>query len=388
MGWILFENGALIDPEGGSPLGERLLVRGDRIAARLRGADDAPDDATRIDLGGGYLCPGLVDLHCHGAAVFHRSDHPDGLEAALASDATAMARHGVTAWLVTTVSGSRDALRRFLAGTASCVAEPSRSGAVPLGIHLEGPWINPRAAGAQPEAGIRPFDARHDASLLDLGAGLVKLVTLAPEVPGASQLQKELERRGIVAALGHSLADVDAVDDAVTRGARHVTHLFNAMGAMHHRAPGLAGAALADPRLSCDLICDGVHVHPAMVALAARAKGSGLALVTDRIDPPEPASGGFGSGALRRDGSAWRLPGGALAGSCVHLDEAMRNLQRFAGLPLAEAVAACSLRPARLLGIEAERGTLRPGARADLVVLDPELRVRQTWVGGRRVYPD
>jgi N-acetylglucosamine-6-phosphate deacetylase len=297
-----------------------------------------------------------------------------------------MARHGTTAFLATTVSGLGADLRGFVTQVASCLSEDSFSGAVPIGVHLEGPWINPQAAGAQPTAPIRSFDARHDTSLLDCAEGLIKLVTLAPEIPGAAELQLELARRGIVAALGHSLADAQTVDDAVDRGARHVTHLFNAMGPLHQRAPGLAGAALGDDRLTCDLICDGAHVHPRMVAAAARAKGDRLLLITDRIAPPAPSDAGFGSGPVGSDGIAWRLPNGQLAGSRVTLDTALRNLRAFAGARLRDAVAACSLRPAQLLGEEGRRGCLRAGARADFAVLDADLEIRETWIGGARVY--
>ena len=166
------------------------------------------------------------------------------------------------------------------------------------------------------------------------------------------------------------------------RGARHVTHLWNAMSGLHHRAPGLAGAALADDRLSCDLICDGVHVHPAAVRVAARAKRDRLVLITDRVSP----GAGFGAGALIDDGTALRLADGRLAGSRLSLDRALHNAVSFGAMTRLEAVAAVSLRPARLLGLERERGTLRPGARADLALLDAEGRVAETWLAGRRVY--
>jgi N-acetylglucosamine-6-phosphate deacetylase len=167
----------------------------------------------------------------------------------------------------------------------------------------------------------------------------------------------------------------------------HVTHLFNGMASMHHREPGPAGLALTDDRLSCDLICDGAHVHPRMVRLAARAKGEGLMLITDRVElPAEPRSVSFGSGAVSDDGRALRLADGRLAGSSLTLDRAARNARAFGALDPVQAVAACSLRPARLLGIEAERGSLRPGARADLVVLGSQGQVLETWIAGERVY--
>jgi N-acetylglucosamine-6-phosphate deacetylase len=164
-----------------------------------------------------------------------------------------------------------------------------------------------------------------------------------------------------------------------------VTHLFNAMSGLHHRELGLAGLALTDERVTCDLICDGVHVAPPVVRLAARAVGARLLLASDRVDPPPGAD--FGAGPLRDDGEALRLPGGRLAGSRLTLDRAVANLRRLGGASLCEAVAAASLRPARLLGLEAERGTLRVGARADFAVLEADGSLRETWIAGRRVWP-
>jgi N-acetylglucosamine-6-phosphate deacetylase len=278
-------------------------------------------------------------------------------------------------------------LGEFVTQCASCVADLGSAAAQAVGLHLEGPWINAEAAGAQPADGIVPFEGTACRELLDRGEGTIRMLTYAPELPGAAELQAELCRRGVIGALGHSLASLDDVGAATDRGARHVTHLFNAMGPLHHRSPGLAVAALCDDRLGWDLICDGAHVHPRMVDLATRAAGERLSLITDRVDPPAEAAAGFGSGDLRDDGVAWRLADGRLAGSRVSLDAALRNLLAFTQMPLLEAVAACTLRPARLLGIENDRGSLRPGARADFAVLDDALAVRETWLAGRRVYP-
>jgi N-acetylglucosamine-6-phosphate deacetylase len=222
--------------------------------------------------------------------------------------------------------------------------------------------------------------------VLALGRVAVRMLTLAPEVAGARALLADLAREGVLAALGHSRAEAAQLDVAIAEGARHVTHLFNAMGPLHHREPGLAGCALADDRLTCDLICDGAHVHPYVVRLAARALGERLILITDRVELEADAEPSFGSGALRDDGIALRLPDGRLAGSRVTLDRALANLQRFAGLSLLEAVAACTLRPARRLGIERERGSLRPGARADLAVLGPDGALHSTWIGGKPAF--
>jgi N-acetylglucosamine-6-phosphate deacetylase len=384
VGLELLSNCVLLDPELDDAQPGRLLLEDGRIAARLAAGEPDPERARPVDMGGMAVAPGLLDLHFHGATVF---SPPDDALAELRHDAVVSARHGTTAFLATTVCGPPAELAHRVTSLVRAVASPPGDGAIPLGIHLEGPWIAPGAVGAQPPEGIRQFDPDEGAALFARGEGLIRMVTLAPERDGADRLLDELARRGIVAAIGHSLAAAEDVEAAVGRGARHVTHLFNAMGPVHHRAPGVAGAALADDRLSCDLICDGVHVDPRLVRVASRAKGAGLVLITDRIDPAA-ADGGraFGGRPILEKDGALRLADGRLAGSCLTLERALANARAFAAMTRTEALAACTLRPARLLGIEAERGTLRVGARADLVVLDAEDRVVETWIGGRRVY--
>jgi len=381
---VVLRNAVLLDPETPSPETGDLLLEGGRIAARLGTGERAGSDARNLDLAGSRLAPGFIDLHFHGALAFR--DASD-FEVVLDDAARSLMRHGTTAFLATTVAWPAPELAARVTRLAAVLDGHSARAASPIGIHLEGPWIRSGAAGAQPRAAIRPFDPAEGEEILARGEGWVRMVTLAPEVEGVAVLEAALGRRGIAIALGHSLADAEQVLAAIDRGARHVTHLFNAMGPMHQRAPGLAGVALGEERLTCDLICDGVHVHPAMVRLAARAKGDRLILITDRVDPPGGESEGFGSGPVRDDGTAIRMTDGNLAGSRLTLDAAVRRLREAAGLTLLEAVAACTLRPARVLGIESERGTLRPGARADFAVLDDEGRVLETWIAGQRAWP-
>lgn len=378
-------NALLLDPEARSPEPGSLLIEGGRIAARLGAGEPVSSDARTVDLGGCRLAPGFIDLHFHGALAFCGAE---GFAEALNDAGESLLRHGTTAFLATTLAWPAPELAARVGRLASLLdGRPARA-ASPIGIHLEGPWIHPGAAGAQPGEAIRPFERGEGEEVLERGEGWVRMVTLAPEIEGAAALQAALERRGIAIALGHSLARAEQVQDAVERGARHVTHLFNAMGPLHHRAPGLAGVALGDDRLTCDLICDGVHVDPAMVRVAARAKGERLILITDRVEPPGGESPGFGSGPLHDDGTAIRMADGGLAGSRLTLDRALGMAQEFAGLELLEAVAACTLRPARVLGVESERGTLRPGARADFAVLDDAGHVVQTWIDGRRAWSE
>lgn len=378
MARILLRNALLFDPEAPEPRSASLLLDQGRIAAHLGADAIGVGDAVVIDLGGLGLAPGFIDVHWHGSLPFGT---PDSLATALHEASRERVEEGVTAFLPTSVSMPGAELASFVAKLAWAFGTERCDGARPLGLHLEGPWISPRAAGAHAEAGIHPIEMAEVRSLLDRAGGTVRMVTLAPELPGAEDLLAELARRGITAALGHSLASAEDVERAVACGARHVTHLFNAMGALQHRAPGLAGCALADERLSFDLICDGVHVDPRVVKIACKAQRDQLVLITDRVDPL-PAGLGRGMGTLSDDGHAIRLSDGRLAGSSLTLDLALRNACRHAGISLLESVRACTLRPARLLGIESEHGTLRPGARADLVVLDDAGHVVETWVAG------
>jgi N-acetylglucosamine-6-phosphate deacetylase len=386
-------NAALIDPETAPdpPRSGCLLLEDGRIRARLpANRAHEPGGAEVVDLGGGLLAPGFLDVHLHGSLIFAADD---ALDDALAALSASCVRHGTTGFLITTVAWQADRLARFVTQARTCMTRLPAGGAAPLGLHLEGPWISPLAAGAQPRPGIRPYRAAEGDEILALGEGAIRMVTLAPEVEGAARLLEDLARRGVVAALGHSLAASSDLDAALDAGLTHVTHLFNAMGPMHHRGPGVAARALAEDRLSCDLICDGAHVDPEWVRVAARAKRERLLLISDRVELParagvSAAAGGpdFGAGRVRDDGTALRLPDGTLAGSSLTLDRALRNARAFGAWGLPEAVAACTLRPARLLGLEAQRGTLRPGARVDLVVLDADGRVLETWIGGERVY--
>jgi N-acetylglucosamine-6-phosphate deacetylase len=370
-------NALLLDPEAAAPAPGGVLLEGARIAGRLAAGEAPPAGAERVDLAGRALAPGFLDVHYHGELVFGA---PEAAAAALGRTAEALLADGVTGFLPTTVAWpAPELLARVGALAEACAADAS--GAV-LGLHLEGPWIAADAAGAQPPAGIREPERAEVERVLERAHGLVRMVTLAPELRGADALLAALGRRGIVAALGHSQASAAQVERAVADGARHVTHLWNAMSGLHHRAPGLAGAALADDRLSCDLICDGVHVDPRAVRIAARAKRERLLLITDRVSP----GAGFGAGAVVDDGTALRLADGRLAGSRLTLDRAVANAAAFGAMTQLEAVAAATLRPARLLGLERERGTLRPGARADLAVLDAAGAVAETWRAGQRTF--
>jgi N-acetylglucosamine-6-phosphate deacetylase len=359
------------------PLGPGwVAIEGDRIVDA--GAGAAPRGAT--DLAGSVLAPGFVDLQCNGLDDVDLSDAPPD---AIGELAVRLAARGVTAFCPTTTTRPLAEYTGWLdrLGIArGLAAAGDRPGAAVLGAHLEGPFLGD-APGAHPVSLIRPADVEWTGDLLAAHEGEVAIVTLAPEADPQLELTTMLAARRITVALGHSRATFTASTEAAAAGATVVTHLFNGMGGLHHREPGLAGAALADDRLTPTVIADLVHVHPAVLGVVFAAKPS-VTLVSDAVatcDAGKPA----GAGA-RAVGGAARLPDGTLAGATVTLDAAVANVVRL-GIPIARAVAMASAIPAALIGAT-DRGCLTVGARADVVALDPrDASVRAVWVGGRRV---
>lgn len=336
-------------------------------------------DSAALDVGDQWVIPGLIDTHVHGGggAQCNTGDTDE-----VAAVAAFHAAHGTTSLLATTVSADVDELERSLRAIGEAGV---------LGAHLEGPFLSPRRPGAMdPEWFLDPTTKVLE-RLLGAG-GRVSMMTIAPELPGALEIIAALGERGVVASLGHSEASYETACAAVWAGARSVTHLFNAMPPLHHREPGLLGAALDDDALQCELICDGVHVDPVAMRLALRAKGlGGLRLITDAI-----AAAGMGDGEYRlgdapvvvRDARATLAGGEAIAGSTLTMDAALANAVRFLGVTVEEAVALASTNPARLLGLGAAKGAIATGYDADVVVLDEHLRAGSTimagrWVGGR-----
>jgi N-acetylglucosamine-6-phosphate deacetylase len=279
------------------------------------------------------------------------------------------------------VTAPLDAYERRLARIAATRASGT-GGAAILGVHLEGPFLG-GAPGAHQVDLLRPADPAWLSRVLDDHPGLVRVVTLAPEADPALAAIRLLARRGVVVALGHSIASYDDVMAAADAGASVVTHLFNGMGPFHQREPGLVGAALTDPRLTPTVIADLVHVHPAALRLAIAAKRS-LALVTDAVAVDADTDTDAGDTALSDRDGVPRLRDGTLVGSTLSLDRAIRNVVGL-GVPVERAVEMATTVPAGVLGVE-DRGRLVPGARADLVVLDPTtLEVRAVWFEGEPV---
>jgi N-acetylglucosamine-6-phosphate deacetylase len=350
--------------------------------------DVSPDDSLVGEAGEVYehedslLLPGFVDLQVNGAFGVDVATEPSRL----AELSGALLSTGTTAYLPTVISSPESLYEKVLPGLAATIGEPS-PGAEALGVHLEGPFINMEKRGTHAAAHVVPPDPELLLRLLELCP--VRMITVAPELEGARELITLALRSGVVVSAGHSDAPFELAYEALDAAVAGVTHLFNAMSAMHHREPGLPGAAFAHPRAVCGLIADGLHVHPEMVGLAFRMLGPDrVCLTTDAI-----AAAGMGDGEYRlatrtvyMDGGVPRLGSGAIAGSVLTMSEAFRNVLAFAGCTVPEAARMASTTPARLVGEGRRRGRLTPGYAADVAVLAPDLSVEAVWRGGKLVY--
>lgn len=356
--------------------GEIVIEDGRIAAVRQRTGDEGV-----TDLGRRPVLPGYIDLHVHGGGGAQcNTDDPEEV----LSMARFHARHGTTAMLATTVAASIDELEAALAAIANCTSRGG--GAAVLGAHLEGPFISPRRPGAMDRGVFINPDERSLQRLLDAGDGTVRMMTTAPELPGGLEMIRKLAGAGIIVSLGHSDATYDEARAAVRAGARCATHTFNAMPPLHHREPGLLGAVLDLDELSCELICDGIHVHPAALRLAFHAKGLARStLVTDAMQAAGMPDGEYrlgGATVTVSSGRAEIAGGGSIAGSTLTMDAAVANAVGFLGISLEQAAVLASGNPARLLGLAHRKGAIAPGFDADLTILDHDLRACGTLVAG------
>jgi N-acetylglucosamine-6-phosphate deacetylase len=364
--------GARIVTPDGVLTGGWLRVEEGRICQL--GSGWAPVPA--LDLEGGYLVPGFIDLHVHGGGGHDFTASPTDLAAGVAYHRS----RGTTRTLVSLMTASQDALCEQL----GWVAELARDGDLQVaGAHLEGPFLAPGRCGAQNGAHLQPPDRQMMSKLIAAGQGFLRTVTVAPELPGALEVIADLVVAGVVAAIGHTDASYQQAAAGYAAGATLTTHLFNAMSPLGHREPGAAVAAL-DSGSALEIINDGVHVHEAMISLAARAAGN-LVLVTDAISAAGAGDGAYVLGGLPvtvRDGKA-RTATGGLAGSTLTMDVAFRRAVREVGLSVEQAAAASATTPARVLGLARECGSIAVGLAADLVHLDEQFQVRRVMVAGR-----
>jgi N-acetylglucosamine-6-phosphate deacetylase len=357
--------------------GKAVVVQGRRIAAVVP-VREAADATTSVDLGGGLLAPGFIDLQVNGGGGVQFRDDPT--PQTLRRIAAAHRRFGTTGFLPTLVSSG---IRR-MEWALDAVNEAFQAN-LPgiLGIHLEGPWLEPKRAGAHDPRQLREPSEAEIARVLEAGTGCV-LVTLAPERVPVETIAR-LTEAGVIVAAGHTEATYEQIVAAQAVGLRGFTHLFNAMPAFHSRAPGPVGAAFASSRGFATLVLDGHHLHPGSVRAARRALGAGrLVLVTDAMAPLGTSLTSFqlGSREVFVHGTRCELEDGTLAGTCVGMSWMVRYAVREVGLPLEEALNMASTNAARFLGIDREVGRIGRGLRADLVHLDDDLQVQRTWVGG------
>lgn len=334
------------------------------------------------------LAPTFLDIHTHGAA---NHDVMEGTAEAIGIISRFLGTRGVGRYLATTVTAPIDATLRSLEGIADAIESPAPDAAIPVGIHLEGPFISHAKRGVHPPANILPPDIALFDRFQQAARGHIRLMTIAPEVPGALDLIRHATSKGVKISIGHTNSTASEAQSAIAAGAASATHTYNAMRALDHRDPGVIATVLDDDSLFAELICDGVHVAPEMVRLWLKAKGEDRAiLVTDSMSAAGMPNGIYTLGTMQvqvADGRAF-LPGDAnqgkftLAGSVLTMDRAVENIQQFAGASLATAVRLASQNPAALLGVEA---AISPGEPANFNVFGPDGKLQSTFLNGKKL---
>ena len=367
-------SGCIARPDGS-------LIRGritftDRITALESASDGGGED---------YILPGFVDLQVNGS---HGIDVMNAAPDALATLSRHLAREGATAWMPTAVTASIEKIAQVHESIAGAIENSRRDNsadaAAILGMHLEGPFISPLRLGAHPALNLEP---RGDSFQRVLAMRALRLITLAPELPGGFDAIRRLAARAVVVSIGHTNATLEEANAGIAAGARMFTHLFNAMRPLNHRDPGVIAAALAPSPALAAIIPDGVHVHPAVLRLASRARGKdGMILVTDKVALAKASSSEKNAGRARgsiRDGAA-RLDDGTLAGSIISMLDGVRVMVERAGVSIGDAAVMAATNPANLVGA-GDRGRIQIGARADLIVLSRTLELKSVFIAGREI---
>lgn len=361
-----------------------VWVSGGRVSEGPAGGEAGEAAGEALDAGGCLVIPGLLDLHFHGCMGDDLSDaSPEGLRRMAAYEA----RRGVTAICPASMTLPGERLESIMSNAAAFSPAPGEADLV--GVNMEGPYISPGKVGAQNPAYVRPANADEFRALQRAAGGLIKLVDVAPEEPGNLEFIREVAGEARV-SLAHTCADYDCARAAFAAGARHMTHLYNAMPGLHHRNPGPIAAAVEEPGVTAELIADGVHVHPAMVRLAFRLFGAGrMILISDSLRACGMPDGTYelGGQLFSVKGPRATLADGTLAGSVTNLMGCLRTAVLEMGVPLGDAVRAASANPARALGADGDFGSLEPGHVASLAVLEPEnLSLRHVVLRGRMLF--
>jgi N-acetylglucosamine-6-phosphate deacetylase len=375
----IINNGKLVGEEKLIPNRSLVISNGKIISLELH---DSPAAIESINAAGLIIAPGLIDLHVHGGVGADVLDCDPG---SLQRIADYHGKHGTTAMLAT-IAPSRTE-RMALALETAAKSNTSDTGSNIIGANLEGPFLNRSHNGALGIPFLREPDEKEMIELLAAGQGKVRIVSLAPELKGCLKVVEMLSSCGVIPSLGHSGATFNETINAARAGLKHITHIFNAMSSMHHREPGPAGAAFISHELSVEVIADGIHVHPAMLNLLYRIKGDRLVLVSDAIAAAGLPDGDyrFGGQEIVVKGSRAEIPGGRLAGSTITILDAVKNIIKFAGLELTQAVRLASTNPASVLGLQ-KKGRIAPGFDADLVLLDANLDPFLVMVEGRVIF--
>lgn len=373
-------NGIILTPEG--ELRNKALLFDDRIQGIVEA--DQTSGHEIIDADGMYVSPGFIDIHIHG---YVGEDTSDGTQAGVSKIAASLPENGVTAFLPTTMTVSWEEIEQAFAVVRDLMPksrEAGFQGSEILGCHAEGPFINPERKGAQAATHILAPDAQKVLPHRDV----VKVITMAPEMPGGIDFIKTLTTQSdIVVSIGHTSATFEQAKEAIEAGASHITHLFNAMTGLNHRNPGVVGAALTSD-VTTELIADAFHVHPGLFPMLTDAKGEKLVLVTDCTRAGGLPDGEYtlGGQPIFVKGIECRLADGTIAGSVLHLNDAVRNLHKYGNISLSQAVHAASLSPARAIGVADRKGSLESGKDADIIIMDGDCRVRATFVRGNQMY--
>jgi N-acetylglucosamine-6-phosphate deacetylase len=373
-------NGTILTPTE-RIVGSDIVVENGKIITIIK-SGHIESGTSVIDACGYFIVPGLIDIHIHGA---NGSDTMDGSPQAIHNMACFIAQNGVTSFLPTTVSASSHDTDTVIKNLVD-IPFPS-DGAHHLGIHLEGPYLNPEYRGAHLLNFVRPPDPDEYNHWFE--KKIVRLMTIAPEMNGVSELISAGEKTGVRFALGHSAATYEQTLAVIDHGINQVTHIFNGMPPLHHRNPGILGAVLCQEQIFAQLIVDGIHIHPDLVKLVVKVKGiDRTILITDSIRATGLSDGGYMLGdqtILVKDGIA-RTPTGGLAGSTLTMDKAIQNTMKFANLSLQQALPMATSVPAAAIGLAKCKGQIIHGYDADLVIMDKDCKIYLTMVAGKVVY--
>jgi N-acetylglucosamine-6-phosphate deacetylase len=384
---IIIINGTIITPFH-LVSGKAIIVEKGRIREIVNKEELSTTALTGAEVIEGkdkFIVPGYIDIHIHGGGG---SDVMDGEYEAINQIAIAHSHFGTTSFLPTTMTMSKDKIIRSLRSICEAVKKGTE-GAEILGIHMEGPYINPEKKGAQKEEDIKKISIEEFLEFNQASGNLIRLVTIAPEMPGAISLIKYLYKQGIIASVGHTNATYVQTQAGIQAGLSHVTHTFNAMRELHHREPGVVGAALTSPELMVEVIADGIHIHPVVLKILTKIKeGEKVVLITDAMRAAGLKEGTYdlgGQEVIVTKGQA-RLKDETLAGSVLTMDKAVKNMVNKIGIQLPKAIQMASFNPARSIGIDDKKGSLEPGKDADIVILNKNLETELTIVAGKIVY--